>query len=282
MTDLIVPDVSEWQGAIDWAKLRAACPAVIIRAHNGYGVDKFWTTNAREAAKGRWWGAYQYLPASKDAATTARALVALVAALPADQRPDVLVLDLEEGAGDQSARQAAWLGEVHARMAYVHEWTYSGLYFLRAHGLTNVQWVAAYSNTEPSPTHALWQFSSSASIPGVAGKCDASRFHGSIDDLIALTNGTDMPLAQSDLDAISRDLLASQLGGATTTDSTGKVIPLTVQIALDRTYEQSNAIRTELDALKAEVDALKAGGATIDYAALAKAVNDDAAKRLSS
>lgn len=41
-----------------------------------------------------------------------------------------------------------------------------------------------------------------------------------------------------------------------------------------------NAVSAAVKALQADVDTLKVGGGTIDYKALAKAVNDDAAARL--
>lgn len=234
---------------------------MIVRAAYGTKTDLHWSANAAGASTLSWWGAYQYLPAGTDPAAAAAAFTKLLAG----RTPNVVVLDLEEGSGDQGPRQRAWLAAMHAQT----EWTYSGLYFARSHGLTGVQWIAAYQqSSEPTAPHELWQYTGGGyRCPGIAGGIDASIFHGTLDDLITLTGGT-VALPQSDLDAISRDLLSSQLGGSTI--ETGA--PLTVAIALDRVYKNVADTRAELDAVKAELDALKAGAATVDVAAIAEAV----------
>jgi hypothetical protein len=74
------------------------------------------------------------------------------------------------------------------------EWTYSGLAFARAHLADKVDWVAAYGQSEPADAHTLWQFTDKQNFAGIGTPCDGSVFNGTIDQLIALTQGavTDM------------------------------------------------------------------------------------------
>jgi hypothetical protein len=104
-------------------------------------------------------------------------------------RPNVTILDLEEGTGDQAGRQHDWLSVMANDPA--RDWTYSGDYFARTHGLS-VDWIAAYQKREPTTAHRLWQFTDAHSFPGI-GSCDASVFLGTVDDLIALTSNTAPP-----------------------------------------------------------------------------------------
>lgn len=192
---LTVPDVSEFQGAIDWNKLATAAPAVIVRAHNGWRMDNYWQLNAAGAARAQWWAAYQYLPASVDPVTARHEFETLVDPM----HPHAVILDLEEGTGDQSSRADAWLAAGSGA-----EWVYSGLFFMRTH-LSHMaagvhRWIAAYQATEPSDAHVMWQYTDKQSFPGIAHPCDASVFHGTVADLLSLTDpGVDMPLTSADL-----------------------------------------------------------------------------------
>ena len=185
MPNLIIPDLSEFQGTVAWRTLAPAAPAAIIRAHNGWRADNAFKYNATVGVPLlKWWAAYQYLPASVDPVAARHAFDALVA----PYKPNAVVLDLEEGTGDQSPRAKAWLDAGTGP-----EILYSGLYFMRTHGLTGVavpKWIAAYGQAEPTDTHELWQFTDKQTFPGIAHPCDASIFHGTITELIALTNPT--------------------------------------------------------------------------------------------
>lgn len=188
MTNLLIPDVSEFQGTIAWRTLAATYPAAIIRAHNGWRADMAFKYNATVGVPLlKWWAAYQYLPASVDAAT-ARVIFDKTVA---PYKPDAVILDLEEGTGDQSSRAKAWLAAGDGE-----EILYSGLYFMRTHGLTGVavpKWIAAYGQGEPTDAHELWQFTDKQTFPGIAHPCDASIFHGTVDDLIAMTTAILIP-----------------------------------------------------------------------------------------
>lgn len=190
-------DVSEFQ-TVDWAAYGPAHQAVIVRAHNGWRADHKWIANLAGARKYcAWRGFYQYLPASVDPATAARAFRATVGnVLPGE----VLILDLEEGSGDQRARRRAWYEAVGAD---VPRWTYSGLYFSQQHlpGVA-LDWVAAYGQAEPTVPHVLWQRSSSGTFTGIPGGVDTNQFNGTLTQLQALTEAP-MALTSAEIAAIA-------------------------------------------------------------------------------
>jgi len=182
-------DISEFQPDLADAAYLNWSKAIVIRAAYGDAHDDgAWYGGARRAdlhAGGvRFLGIYQYIVAGQDAAAQARALTRLVGRLEAGE---VIIGDLEEGAGDQAGRRAAW--EAVITDAYGDRpWIYSGLDFAASHGLAPVDWVAAYQASEPSVPHRLWQFTDGYGVPGV-GRADCSVFRGSIAELAALAHG---------------------------------------------------------------------------------------------
>lgn len=180
---LTIADLSEFQPDVDWDAYAAENPAAIVRVHNGRRADHEWAKNRQGVTRCRWWAGYFYLPASIDAAAAARSFLDTLGAA----RPNATILDIEEGAGDQLFRQHDALNVLASDPAA--DWTYSGYYFARDHNLDPVEWVAAYGQREPTTAHLLWQFTNSRTFAGV-GQADGSIFHGSIDELLALTNPT--------------------------------------------------------------------------------------------
>jgi len=176
---LRLPDVSHYQGSIDWAKVG---PAAIIKCcESTTYVDTKWAANSAGAeAHCQWWGAYQFLRPTDDPRAAARYFKKTLG----KSRPNVVVLDLELGTGDQSERRRAWLAEMADFPATA--WTYSGLSFQADHNLGRIEWVAAYRAEEPPGQHLLWQYTSNGSHPGI-GRCDMNLYHGSVADLIAAT-----------------------------------------------------------------------------------------------
>lgn len=180
MPDLSIPDTNEFHPMEDYSG------PVIVRVAYNTTADKAWAAGDADKAAGQaWWGAYQYVSKNADPAACARKFLELLGG----RIPNVTILDLEEGDGDQQPRQHAWL-DVMANHPSA-DWTYSGLYFARTHNLDNVQWIAAYGQGEPTTDHRLWQYADNVRFPGISQPCDASVFHGSLDDLIRLTGGND-------------------------------------------------------------------------------------------
>lgn len=210
MADLHLPDVSEFQPDVDWATVAAHNGGVaIIRAlYGGERVDRLWAEGRRQSARAHKihpLGIYQYLRKDEDALAQAEAFVKLVGQL---EVGEFAVLDLEEGAGDQSPRAKAWFDHVDAHLTYPGyngAWLYSDEAMLNA-GLNEFLtkshrpiWVAAYQPLSRPPgvsRYTLWQYTDgSQSFPGGSdpfpgvGKCDQSVFHGTVDDLRKVVHG---------------------------------------------------------------------------------------------
>jgi hypothetical protein len=190
---LTIADVAEFQQTINWAAYGASNPAAIVRVHNSNRPDYFSPNNIAGARKYcRWRGFYQYLTAGADPTAAAHAMQATLGpTLPGE----VMIVDIEEGSGDQTGRRAAWLAALQDPV----EWTYSGAAFARAHLGGKVDWIAAYGQGEPTDSHLLWQFTDKQNFAGIATPCDGSYYNGTIDRLIALTQGVvvDMTPAES-------------------------------------------------------------------------------------
>jgi hypothetical protein len=180
---LTIADVAEFQQIINWTAYGASNPAAIVRVHNSNRADYFAQANILGSRRTcRWRGFYQYLNAGADPTAAAHALQATLGpTLPGE----VMIVDIEEGTGDQTGRRAAWMAALQDPV----EWTYSGLAFARASLADKVDWVAAYGQGEPTDAHTLWQFTDKQTFAGIAAPCDGSVFNGTIDQLIALTQG---------------------------------------------------------------------------------------------
>lgn len=191
MSSLLVPDLSEWQGTVDWKPLVASYPAVIIRAYNGYRPDHTFAANRdhAHAAGVRALGLYAYLVADRDAVDQAAEFVHTVGVLRAGEWP---IVDCEAGAGNQEARVKAWAEHVARSHGYESPWLYSGESFYRDHDLAAAgvpatrTWLAAYGPHEPGEHHELWQYTDHRTVPGVtAAGVDCSLFHGDLAQLLA-------------------------------------------------------------------------------------------------
>jgi GH25 family lysozyme M1 (1,4-beta-N-acetylmuramidase) len=306
----MVPDISEYQTSVNWDALAAAYHAgqlegVIIRASVG-------TLRPDHQFAGNW------------AAARARNIprIAYHFCYPTVNSPQaeaayfnsvVGPLQMGEGqAGDfEDDRDLRWpadgMGWASTFLAdcrapqFATTW-YTSLGFARAHNLLNLQstwngWQAEYGVAAPSAgmNPALWQFSSCASVPGVAGCCDASVvMRGHFSDLLVggaplkemdmppiIAVGGDKPgftylvnnppygpkrgiQSSAELQAYIGALNVLGLDGATKTLPQFTMDAMTLEMG----YETSdpNAITAILAAIKGELDAIAAGGSTVDLA----------------
>lgn len=207
---LLLPDVSEFQSpasnnAPNWAAIKSANGgAAIIRV--GYGnahLDGMLVHNRAKikALKFPFCGLYQYLRANQDAASQARAFIGWVG--PHLNPGEIPVLDLEEGAGNQSGRANQWFGIIDNEYGLTRlplperSWLYSGENFAETHGLAPLfasarrTWVAAYRSTEPTLPHSLWQSTNGTAGSHVTnwpgcGHCDTNVYHGTLANLAAI------------------------------------------------------------------------------------------------
>jgi len=186
---LVVPDVSEHQGDIDWKRLVAAHPVVIVRAYNGYRADREFALNRdhAHAAGVRALGLYAYLESDRDVVDQAAEFVHAVGHLRAGEWP---IVDCEEGT-DSAERVRRWAAYVSRALGYDESWLYSGAWFYSAQHLDKAgipasrTWLAAYGPREPEAGHALWQYTSHGDVPGVSGPVDCSAFYGTVEQLVA-------------------------------------------------------------------------------------------------
>ncbi|MGH9918306.1 MAG: GH25 family lysozyme, partial [Nitrososphaerales archaeon] len=189
---VLLADVSEFQpNVVDAAYLKWS-KAIVIRALYGDAHDDAaWYGGQRRAllhsGGAQFVGIYQYLVAGQSGKVQAQAFKALVGDL---QPGEVFIADFEEGANKTVLTD--WYNEMLALYgAAIHPylWAYTGLYFGEATGALPVEWIADYTNAEPTTPHKLWQFTDSYNVPGV-GVADCSLFHGTIAQLAALAHAT--------------------------------------------------------------------------------------------
>jgi len=195
-------DVSEFQGAIDWAAVRASGRVFgIARVADGtQHLDPTFATNwAGMKAQGMVRGAYQFFRASEDPIAQADLLLSKIGALePGDLAPmlDVEVTD-GQTSGTIDARIAAWVAHVKAATGR-EPLVYTGPYFWGqiggppSEGTTLV--VADWGPSCPLVPAAwsrwqFWQYADNGHVPGIGGLVDLDRFDGSEAALRALTGG---------------------------------------------------------------------------------------------
>jgi lysozyme len=196
--------VSHWDGPCDFAvAVKGGVVAAIAKATQGSAsVDQMYPNNSLAIrAAGLLLGAYAFLDGS-DPAAQADHLIATV------NDPTVpLFLDAEPNPASQATVVivAQVVSRIRARLGY-----WPVLYMGRdgpdgsGAGLPNPVlmccplWLPEYGDTPTCPpgwmAWKLWQYTDGAAVPGIAGKCDMSRFAGTLDELrawwAALTSGT--------------------------------------------------------------------------------------------
>lgn len=207
-TDLIGPDVSSYQhpsGApIDWAAVKnAGNTFAFIKATEGttYKNPYFAGDWAAVDAQGMYRGAYHFANPSKDATTQAQYFAAAVGPLtgPKDLPP---VLDLEDDGGLSATALVSW---VKTYLAAVQQatgrvpivYTYPTFWTNKMGNTTDLAqyplWIASYGVSSPQSTggwgkaYSFWQYTSSATVPGISGRVDMSKFFGSAADLSTFT-----------------------------------------------------------------------------------------------
>lgn len=186
-------DVSTYQGAIDWAAVKAGgIEFAFIRLSHGIAEDKRFATNwvgAHDA--GLVHGAYQFFRPTEDPIAQADLLLAKIGPLQRDELPPVL--DIETADGQSPAQVVAgarlWVDRVTTALGRPPI-IYTGFFFWRdnlgaAFDVAHAPlWHAQYT-TEPCPRipppwtdWAFWQYTSKGRVAGIAGDVDLDRWHG--------------------------------------------------------------------------------------------------------
>ncbi len=192
-------DVSSWQGAIDFAKVRASGRTfVIAKATEGNSwTDSRYATNKYAAmTAGLNFTGYHFArpsTASGDAVSEADHFVSVLGLTHGMLAP---ALDLEVSGGLSTSALQAWTKAFLYRMSYrlgVRPMIYTNPTFWQTYmGNTSwfaangypVLWIAHWGSTSPSVPGSnwgghgwtFWQYSNCGSVPGIAGCVDLDRY----------------------------------------------------------------------------------------------------------
>jgi GH25 family lysozyme M1 (1,4-beta-N-acetylmuramidase) len=210
-------DVSHHQGEIAWPQVRAAgYDFMLCKVTQGLGFeDARWRANRDGArAAGLVPGCYHFLERDSGGRQARRFaalvgdpaghLVALDAETPG-ARPDPTYADVLDFADEWRTVSGG-----HPLLLYTGRWWWVGHLGdppapADVAGLWNSQYndapFAAYGGWE---RETVRQHTSAATVPGVAGSCDANRFAGTLADLLVLTGPQEdaMPLSAEDITAV--------------------------------------------------------------------------------
>ena len=204
-------DVSEFQGAIDWAAVRSSGRVFgIARIADGtQHVDPTFDANyAAMKAEGMVRGSYQFFRASEDPIAQANLVLSKIGTLGPGDLPPMLDVEVTDGQSNATidAGIAAWVGRIKAatgRDALV----YTAPYFWNQIGapasLGTTLVIADWGPSCPLIPGSwggwkFWQYADNGHVPGIGGLVDLDRFDGSESALRTLTGGgassSDVPL----------------------------------------------------------------------------------------
>lgn len=194
MAKIIGIDVSEHNGALDWAAIKKAGIGFAI-VRDGYGTshtDKYFKRNVEGAiAQGIPVGIYHFSYALNAAGAKAEAEYVLKLIRPYKDKITLPVFfDFEYDTVAYAKKQGVTLGKeafnAHTvafcetiQAAGYRAGTYYNLDYLRKYVDVDrvgkyVQWYAQYASTASASGWGLWQYSSSYTIPGCSGRFDVN------------------------------------------------------------------------------------------------------------
>ena len=224
-------DVSEWQGDIDFNAVKASgVEFVIIRA--GYGIgckDKWFEQNYRKAKTcgldvGAYW--YSYANSASEAALEAQSCANMLSGKSFEYP---VYFDLEEKS--QLNRGRAFCDSLITSFCNKLEACgyYAGFYtslsaannLVSSHiGERYALWIAQWNtHCDYQGSYGLWQYSSSGSVPGVAGRVDMDYAYVDYPSVIknaglnGYKNGSSYTVPQaSNIDEIAREVIRGDWG----------------------------------------------------------------------
>lgn len=197
------PDVSDYQGAVDWKAVKTfGAGFAIVKATEGTTwIGNTFAANwaGMKSAGIPVRGAYHFAHPKNGAVPEAQHFVDIVGSFGPGE---FAVLDIE-AADSQSPSTVAqysrdWCDEVMRLTGLPKNrvWIYTGNWFWspQAGGSSIVAdhplWASAYSSSEPSVAGwdkwTMWQYTDAEKISGISGGVDASRFGGTQAELEAL------------------------------------------------------------------------------------------------
>ncbi len=197
-------DVSRWQGAISWPKVKADGRVfAFIRVSDGTKYpDSYFASNWSGAkAAGIVRGAYQFFRPGQDPTAQAKLLLSRMGTLGPTDLPPVIDVEASDGMSDATviARVKTWLAVVEkatGRKPIIYTaagfWGTLGNPDFSGYPL----WVANWGVSCPSlpggfKDWKFWQYSDSGSVSGISGGVDVNQFNGSLTELKAFGGGPD-------------------------------------------------------------------------------------------
>ncbi|WP_381792532.1 lysozyme [Streptomyces niveus] len=208
-------DVSNWQGSINWASVKAAgIDFAYMKATEGTNFkDASFNanyTNSYNAGLIR--GAYHFArPNSSNGATQANYFASNGGGWSKDGKTLPGVLDIEgnpSGAscyGLSTTQMRTWVNDFYntykartGRDVVIYttaSWWNSCTGNWTGMAAKSPLWVAHWGTTSPNipagfPTWTIWQYTATGRVSGVSGDVDRNKFNGSMDRLVALANNT--------------------------------------------------------------------------------------------
>lgn len=199
MSQINFPDVSRWQGVIDWDALKASGRAdtVLIKvtgADGGLYVDSQAARNISEARRVGIPAAFYVYKGDAGAADTARHLIATVGTF---QPGEFVIADDENEGKVNTGWDAEFIDTVKGLINIIPP-IYSNLSRFQGVDLSPIKsrnaglHVAAYGPNDGNPhtapggldaTIIAWQYTSAARVPGItANTVDMNIFYGSVED----------------------------------------------------------------------------------------------------
>lgn len=206
------PDVSHWQGVVDWAQVRMAghdfawCKATEGRTFIDPRFAQNWV-GIRNASLVR--GAYHFLRSDSDPSAQARHFVQTVVAR-SDQGSligSMMAVDVESGTNDSHpnlihvrrfADEFNTITDHHPLVVYTGAWYWRDRIGNPDGAFIGPLWHSRYSDN-PGLSYGgwqeftFWQHTSKGHCPGVQGNCDLNRFYGELADLRRLTRPLSVP-----------------------------------------------------------------------------------------
>jgi lysozyme len=197
-------DVSTYQGAVDWTKVKAAgIDFAFARISDGTAnPDAEFTANWKGMkAAGVLRGAYQYWRASADPTAQANLVASSLqgaGGMLADDLPVVMDIETADGASASTieANMKTWLALVEQKTGKKPLlYTSMGTYPISATTYdTYTLWVANYGATCPSmpvgwSAWTFWQDGDAGSVAGISGGVDTDVFNGSLAQLQTFAGG---------------------------------------------------------------------------------------------
>lgn len=191
----MIIDVSEWQGKIDWEKVKPQIEGAILRCGLGSNIkkqdDKFWEYNSKQCqALGIPYGVYLYSYADSEAKARSEAEHVL-RLIKGKTLSYPVFYDLEEHRYGKYARKMYQIFSKIIKAAGYKCGLYTGESYYNSYlsGIdADILWIAKYSSHSPvlrdKATYQLWQYTSKgqvAGVPGGKGLVDCSkRMSGSV------------------------------------------------------------------------------------------------------